>query len=101
MAQDAREYGQHLTLMLAASHFSAAEKQAWAELVPAMTKEQLIKFDALLQADMRALSAHELESTSIALRAAMHKRDLALSALNQDAHQALDELEQEIQAAAN
>ena len=50
LLNDAREYGKHIAEMLAASHFTAEEKQAWAVLVPDMTLEQLEKFDALLQA---------------------------------------------------
>lgn len=100
MANEAKEYGQHLAAMLAASHFSTQEKQAWAKLVPSMSPEQLAKFDGLLRADMRAQSAHELENTSIALREAMHKRDLALSALNLSTHAALDALEQDLRAAS-
>ena len=97
---EAREYGQHLAEMLAASHFSAEEKEAWAFLIPEMSNEQLKKFDAVLRADMSAQSAGELEDLVVSIRAAQHKRDLSLSALNEDTHQKLDQIEKDIEAAS-
>ncbi len=96
----AREYGEHLASMLVASHFSVAEKEAWAFLVPGMTPEQLVRFDQLLQADMAALAGHEMQDLLVELKAAQHKRDLSLAALNEKTHQTLDALTQDIEDAA-
>lgn len=96
---DARAYGQHLAEMLAASHFSAENKEAWAFLIPEMTPEQLGKFDAILRADMTAKTTHELEDLIISIRAAQHKRDLSLAALDAETDKAFDDLEEEIEAA--
>lgn len=96
---DAREYGKHLAEMLAASHFSLEEKQAWAALVPVMTAAQLVQFDTLLRADMQAEASHELEDLLIAVKAAQHKRDLSVTAANEQAHQELDAIQKELEAA--
>lgn len=94
---DARAYGAHIAEMLAASHFSAEEKQAWAELVSLMSPEQLSKFDALLRADMQAEVKSDLEDLLIALKAALHQRDLSLAAIKEQAHQDFDAVEKELE----
>ena len=95
---DARAYGQHLASMLAASHFSVAEKQAWAVLIPDMSLEQLKKFDAVLRADMTAQSTHELEDLNIAITAARHQRDLSMAALETEADQIMAEVQATLEA---
>jgi hypothetical protein len=97
LLSDARAYGAHLAEMLAASHFSAEEKQAWAELVPLMTPTQLGKFDALLQDDMQAEVRTELEDLFVTIKAALHQRDLSLVAIQEQAHQDFDAVEKELE----
>jgi len=97
LLSDARAYGAHLAEMLAASHFSAEEKQAWAELVPLMTATQLGEFDVLLQSDMRAEVRAELEDLLVAIKATLHQRDLSLVAIQEQAHQDFDAVEKELE----
>jgi hypothetical protein len=96
---DAKDYGQHLAAMLAVSRFSPEAKQAWAALVPSMTPDQLAKFDAMLQADMKAQAAGQLEGAAVQIKAAQHKRDFALSALDTQTNQALDDIEAQLKSA--
>lgn len=95
----AREYGQHLAQMLAVSSFSDEAKQAWAALVPDMTPEQLIKFDELLKADMKAQTSVELEDTVVAIKAAQQSHDLSQVALGAQIDQTLDSIEAELDSA--
>lgn len=95
----AREYGQHLAQMLAVSSFSDEAKQAWAALVPSMTPDQLIKFDELLKADMKAQTSVELEDTVVAIKAAQHSHDLSEAALGAKVDQTLDTIEAELDSA--
>lgn len=96
---EAHEYGQYLAEMLAASHFSVEEKQAWAFLLPNMTPEQLAKFDAILKADIKTQAGAELEDLLVTIRAAQHKSDLSMAALREKTHNALDGIEKDIEAA--
>lgn len=94
---DARAYGLHIAEMLAASHFSAEEKQAWALLVPLMTPDQLGQFDAMLRSDMKSGARREIEDLLVELRAKLHVRDLSLAAIKERAHQDFDALEKELE----
>ncbi|MFZ2681871.1 MAG: hypothetical protein WAZ14_02155 [Patescibacteria group bacterium] len=93
---EAREYGQHLAALLASSSFTPEQKQAWATLVPEMSPAQLIKFDDLLRLNLQTQSAGELEHVFVDVQAARHKFELSLAALNEQTHQALDEIEAEL-----
>jgi|GEM_PF-1671690 len=96
---EAREYGRYLAEMLAASHFSVEEKQAWAALIPDMIPEQLAKLDAILKADINKQANAELEDLLVIIRAAEHKRDLSLAALRTKTHDALADIQKDINAA--
>lgn len=98
MLAEAKEYGHRIAEMLAASDFSAEQKAAWAVVVPAMTLEQLKRFDALLKLEMREQVEQEFEDVLTTLRAKVTEHELKVGAAQTQHNQSLDALEKEFKA---
>lgn len=96
---EARDYGQHLAEMLAASHFSKADQEAWAFLIPQMTLEQLKKLENVLLADLANQAKPELEDLIVSMKAAEHQHALSVAAIDETAAQAMDNLERDLSSA--
>lgn len=100
MAVDqSKQIGESLAKLLMASSFSGTEKQAWAALVPHMSPSQLQRFMATLEKQLLAQAGEDSEGVLLALKAAEHEHVLSVAAVNEKAHQAMDDLEEDIEIA--
>ncbi len=98
MSAEAKEYGQRIAEMLAASTFPDEQKAAWAALVPVMTLEQLKRFDALLKLNMHDQVEQEFEDVLTTIRAKVTEHELKVGVAQARHSQDLDALEKEFKA---
>jgi hypothetical protein len=95
---EARQMGQRLAALLAASELPNDQKQAWATLVPEMTFEQLDEFSDALAAKQLGPIRAELEVLKKELDEIKAERDVAVADATQEAEDSIAALMAEIDA---
>lgn len=93
---DAQAYGARLAQLLDASSLPEEQKEAWIQLIPSMTVEQIQLFELILRKDLDDQARHLLEDALLEIKAQATKRDLAVAAVKHKASTALDDLEDKI-----
>jgi|SRR3989339_1048010 len=87
------QIGQRIAYLLAAARLTEEEKEAWIDLVPEMSLEQMDQFAKALEANIAGAEAPEFERLEAGLQQAKAQQQTQANAITQKATASLEEIE--------
>lgn len=96
--EDIKAFGVELARLLFDTPLPDIEKQAWAELVPYMTVDELTRFRDMLVSHLERGVFDQTEDTILAMKAEDLRRQFAHAHNQTDVSKALDAIEREVTA---